>query len=109
MERLAILHPSAWLVLVFAFGPEVGDRGVARAGDDDRSARPAAGVPSGLEPIGGRWFVRKGDRPTYFYRNGDTDVDLFSYHTRDSNKDGMDNVKIRHDERHLLVDSQGYP
>jgi hypothetical protein len=109
MERRATLRTSAWLLFVLASGPEVGDRCAARAGDDGRPARPAAKVPSGLEPIGGRWFVRKGDRPTYFYRDDDTDVDLFSYHARDSNKDGIDNVKVRHDGRFLVVDSQGYP
>jgi hypothetical protein len=109
MERLAILRLSAWLLFVLAFGPEVGDRCAARACDDGRSARPTTQVPSGLEPIGGRWFVRKGDRPTYFYRDGDAYVDLFSYQTRDSNKDGIENLKVRHDGRYLLVDSQGYP
>lgn len=91
--RFPIRRPATWLLWV-ALAP-----GWAFAGD----------VPEGLEPIGGRWFVRQGDRPTYFFRDGETYVDLFSYHARDSNKDGIDNVKVRHDERFLLVDSQGYP
>ncbi len=67
-------------------------------------------VPAGdLTPIGGRWFVREGDKPLYFYQDGERFVDLFSYHTRDSNMDGIDEVRIRHDERFLVIESQGYP
>jgi hypothetical protein len=73
------------------------------------AAGPSDEVPAGLEPIGGRWYIRKGDRPTYFYRDGDSYVDLFSYHTRDSNKDGIDNIRVGHAGRFLLIDSQGYP
>lgn len=65
--------------------------------------------PAGLEPIGGRWYLRKGDRPTYFFRDGDSYIDLFSYHTRDSNRDGIDNIRLHHDAQFLLIDSQGYP
>ena len=36
-------------------------------------------------------------------------MDLFSYHTKDSNKDGIDNVRVSHDERFLIIESQGYP
>lgn len=90
MKRLAF-----WFWIAAALGPWDG----ARGGD----------VPAGLEPVGGRWFVRKGDRPAYFFRDGETHVDLFSYHARDSNKDGIENVKIRHEGGFLAVDSQGYP
>ncbi len=64
-----------------------------------------------LKPIGGHWFVREktGEKPTYFYRDGERFVDLFSYHTKDSNKDGIDNVRVSHDERFLIIESQGYP
>ena len=48
--------------------------------------RPA---PDDLKPIGGRWFVKEGAKPIYFYRDGERYVDLFSYHTKDSNKDGV--------------------
>jgi hypothetical protein len=66
--------------------------------------------PAGAVPIGGRWFVRQGeDKPTYFFRDGDRFVDLFSYHQRDSNKDGIDEVRLRHEPGFLVVDSQGYP
>ena len=64
-----------------------------------------------LKPIGGRWFVKEkaGEKPTYFYRDDERFVDLFSYHTKDSNKDGIDNVRVSHDERFLIIESQGYP
>jgi len=34
---------------------------------------------------------------------------FFPYHTIDSNKDGIDNVKISHDKQFLIMESQGYP
>ena len=95
MRRSKTLRRSAWMLLALAFG----------AVDRDAVAR----APDGLEPIGGHWYVKKGDRPTYFFKDADQYVNLFSYHTRDSNKDGIDNIKVRHDERFLIVDSQGYP
>ncbi|MES1213500.1 MAG: YHYH protein [Singulisphaera sp.] len=73
------------------------------------SAVRAEDRPADLQPIGGRWFVCPGERPTYFYRDGDRYVDLFSYHMRDSNKDGIDEVQFTHDDHDLIVDSQGYP
>jgi hypothetical protein len=36
-------------------------------------------------------------------------VDLFSWHQRDSNKDGIPNLRLSHDETHLIIESQGYP
>src|SRR5262245_25138907 len=72
---------------------------------DSRAAEP----PADLKPIGGRWFVKPGDKPVYFYRDGDRFVDLFSYHTADSNKDGIDNIRLSHDPQFLVMASQGYP
>ncbi len=63
----------------------------------------------GLESIGGKWFMRPGEKPVYLYRDGDEIVDLFSYHAQDSNKDGIDNLRISHDKQHLIIQSQGYP
>lgn len=66
--------------------------------------------PAGAVPIGGRWFARQGDdKATYFFRDGERFVDLFSYHQRDSNKDGIDEVRLRHEPGYLVVESQGYP
>lgn len=83
--------------------------------------------PPGVEPIGGRWYLRTHDeagseldKPRYLYRDivGDEVqfVDLFAYHRRDSNGDGIDEVRISHEpgsELHpagfLVIKSQGYP
>ncbi|MDB5339146.1 MAG: hypothetical protein JWN70_4765, partial [Planctomycetaceae bacterium] len=59
--------------------------------------------------IGGRWYLKAGARPVYFYRDGQRFVDLFSYHMSDSNKDGIDEVRVSHDEKFLIVESQGFP
>jgi hypothetical protein len=76
-------------------------------------------------PIGGRWHVevsgageRDGDPsaavapsppPRYFLEDGGQFLDLFSYHRQDSNRDGIDNLRLSHDEDFLIVRSQGYP
>lgn len=65
--------------------------------------------PSGAQPIGGPWFVQAGDKPVYFFRDGDRFVDLFSYHMRDSNDDGIDEVRVSHEAGFLVIESQGYP
>jgi hypothetical protein len=69
----------------------------------------ASEPPKDLKPIGGRWYVQPGEKPTYYYRDGDQWVDLFSYHCQDSNKDGIDNVRLSHDDKFLIMESQGYP
>lgn len=69
----------------------------------------ATDVPAGLKVIGGRWFVKEGVPPTYFFRDGDRFVDLFSYHIKDSNKDGIENLRLSHDDQFLIIRSQGYP
>ncbi len=69
----------------------------------------SAESPANLKSIGGRWFVQEGDKPVYFYQDADKFVDLFSYHTKDSNKDGIDNVRLSHDQQFLIIESQGYP
>lgn len=65
--------------------------------------------PADLVPIGGRWFIGPGETPIYYFRDGDHYVDLFSYHTKDSNQDGIDNVRISHNSQFLIMKSQGYP
>lgn len=69
----------------------------------------ADSTPEGLRPLGGRWYLKAGDKPVYYYRDVDRYVDLFSYHTKDSNKDGIDNVRLSHDDQFLIMESQGYP
>ncbi|MDB5386889.1 MAG: hypothetical protein JWM11_2535 [Planctomycetaceae bacterium] len=69
----------------------------------------ATAPPADLKPIGGHWFVKTGEKPVYFYRDGERFVDLFSYHVKDSNKDGIENIRLSHDQQCLIIQSQGYP
>ncbi|MFM8892512.1 MAG: YHYH protein [Planctomycetia bacterium] len=62
------------------------------------------------EAVGGRWSLAAGhEKPRYLYRDRDAAVDLFSYHQSDSNKDGIDEVRLRHDAGVLVIESQGWP
>ncbi len=63
----------------------------------------------GLKPIGGRWYIREGKPATYVFKDADNYVDLFGYHLADANNDGIPNLSIRHDDKALIIDSQGYP
>ena len=69
-------------------------------------------TPRDLKPIGGRWFVKEADKPVYFHRDGERFVDLFSYHIRDSNKDGNRHVQnddlIRRDVGFVLDEFPGH-
>lgn len=65
--------------------------------------------PDDLQSIGGKWYVKPGAKPVYYYLDGSRYVDLFSYHSKDSNKDGIENVRLSHDSQFLIIDSQGYP
>lgn len=65
--------------------------------------------PKELKPIGGFWYVKEGAKPLYYFKDCERYLDLFSYHSKDSNNDGIDNLKISHDDRFLIVNSQGYP
>jgi len=71
-----------------------------------------AGVAHASEPemLGGRWLLEPGHtKPRYLFRDGERSVDLFSYHQSDSNKDGTDEVRLRHEPGVLVIDSQGWP
>jgi hypothetical protein len=65
--------------------------------------------PPAAKPVAGRWSVRDGEKPVYLFRDGTADVDLFSYHMRDSNDDGVDEVRLRHEPGFLVIESQGWP
>jgi hypothetical protein len=64
---------------------------------------------SELKAIGGHWFMKEGEKPLYFYDDAGRLVDLFSYHMLDSNEDGVENLRITHDDDCLIIQSQGYP
>ena len=60
--------------------------------------------------VGGRWSLEAGlAKPRYLFRDADREVDLFSYHQSDSNKDGIDEIGLRHEEGFLVMESQGWP
>ena len=62
-----------------------------------------------LTAIGGHWYVSPSAPPVYYYEDAGRYVDLFSHHQLDANKDGIPNVQLSHDDRCLIVRSQGYP
>ena len=93
---------------------------IAAAQADEPSVQEQQNVPKtlppavlasgeGLKPIGGRWYVREGNPVTYIYKDANFFIDLFSYHLEDSNNDGIPNMAISHDDKALIIKSQGYP
>ncbi len=73
----------------------------ARCSDDVRVEQ--------LVPLGGHWYLGPGEPPTYYYKDSERCVDLFSYHRLDSNDDGIANISISHNDQYLIIRSQGYP
>ena len=69
----------------------------------------AEDAPPNLKPIDGFWYLQEAPTPTYFYKDGERYLDLFTYHAKDSNKDGIPNLKLSHDADFLIMESQGYP
>ncbi len=65
--------------------------------------------PEGLVAIGGHWYKSEKTPVLYYYEDAGRYVDLFSHHQLDSNEDGIPNLRITHDERCLIIRSQGYP
>lgn len=96
--------PRMTHIATYAFGFAV--TAIVAIGSGFSSAEDS---PKDLKPIGGRWFVKQGDKPLYFYKDGERYVDLFSYHMKDSNKDGIDNIRLSHDDNFLIMESQNYP
>ena len=76
------------------------------------SAAVCLGAEPEVRPVAGRWSLRAAAdaaKPVYLFRDGDQAVDLFSYHMRDSNDDGIDEVRPSHAEGFFVIESQGYP
>lgn len=65
--------------------------------------------PATLKPLAGHWYVSQTEPAIYYYKDAEQYLDLFSYHRKDSNKDGIDNIILSHTGTHLVMDSQGYP
>lgn len=71
-----------------------------------------AGWAGAAEPasLGGRWALEPGHaKPRYLFRDGERDIDLFSYHQGDTNQDGIDEVRLGHEPGFLVIESQGWP
>ena len=65
--------------------------------------------PASLKHLAGYWYVSNGEPVVYYFKDSERYLDLFSYHRQDSNNDGIDNLIVRHDATHIILDSQGYP
>ena len=103
----AIFSVAAYLLLQFGVRSSP-TTGLARpAAASEIVDKPVTG--ENLVPLGGKWFMKEGVKPLYFYKDGERFVDVFSYHMRDSNKDGIDEVRVSHDKQFIIVESQGYP
>lgn len=105
--------PLAMLVCsvsFFSVGSTVSSTGSStEAQEISRSAQAASIGQDQVDAIGGYWYVSKSEPKIYYYRDGGQWLDLFSYHCKDSNKDGIPNMEISHDQEHLIIKSQGYP
>ncbi|MBX7106411.1 MAG: YHYH protein [Gemmataceae bacterium] len=66
---------------------------------------PAPATPEGMTHIAGRWYFRSG---IYYYRDAAMFHDLFSQ-TGDSNGDGIPDLKVSHDDKYLILDTQDLP
>jgi len=65
--------------------------------------------PATLTPLAGNWYVSQTQPAVYYFRDAGRFVDLFSWHQKDSNNDGIANVRLQHDQNFLIIESQGYP
>jgi hypothetical protein len=99
------LSPMLLLIALLSFAC----RHASGQSDQLATETSASTQAADLIPIGGYWFVTKSEPKVHYYKDGDRLFDLFSYHRRDSNKDGIENLRVSHDESFLIVQSQGYP
>ncbi len=83
---------------------------IAGAASPESAAMAGDAVdPTSVTHLAGYWYVSKAEPSVYYYKAADRYLDLFSYHRKDSNKDGIENLIVRHDATHIILDSQGYP
>lgn len=110
MKHRPMLICLAFVLLsICAFWPFF-DRPVTRAESPKTDDSSGVSISADeLVHIGGKWFMTEGTKKKYIYKDGVHDSDLFSYHTKDSNKDGVDEIRVSHDSQCIVIDSQGYP
>lgn len=100
-ERRRMLSALAGAAVASTYQPLVGLSSLLWAADSVDEAVPKS--------IGGKWGVREASNPTYLFNDAGRWVDPFSYHRKDSNEDGIENIRLAHDATALIIQSQGYP
>ncbi len=104
--RMTAFIALACMLLAYAGWPLLVQSSNPTSNPESSAASDATSDPI---PLGGLWYFKEGTKRLYFYKDGDRFVDLFSYHMKDSNKDGIDEVRVSHDKQCIIIDSQGYP
>ncbi|MFT3881367.1 MAG: YHYH protein [Gemmatales bacterium] len=79
-----------------------------KANFGDGKENPAPATPAGLTHLGGRWYLKQGTPKTYIYRDADRFIEPFG-NIGDSNKDGIADLIVSHDEKYIILDSQNLP
>ena len=102
-KRAILLNLTCSVRVILLIAALIGNAGLTCACADD------AVDPGTLKHLAGHWYVTQTEPATYYYKDAEQYLDLFSYHRKDSNKDGIDNLVLSHNETHLMMDSQGYP
>ncbi len=102
-KRAILLNLTCSVRLILLIAALIGSAGLTCVCADD------AVDPRTLKHLDGHWYVSQAQPATYYYKDAEQYLDLFSYHRKDSNKDGIDNLVLSHNKTHLMLDSQGYP
>ena len=102
-KRATLLNLAFSVRVILLVAALIGSAGLTCVCADD------AVDPGTLKHLAGHWYVSQAEPATYYYKDAEQYLDLFSYHRKDSNKDGIDNLVLSHNETHLMMDSQGYP
>ena len=102
-KRAILLNLTCSVQVILLIAALIGCAGLTGVCADD------AVDPGTLKHLAGHWYVSQAEPATYYYKDAEQYLDLFSYHRKDSNKDGIDNLVLSHNETHLMMDSQGYP
>lgn len=65
--------------------------------------------PQNLIAIGGKWYRDTEKAGRYFYDDAGVYVDPFSRNFGDFDKDGVENLRISHDDNFLIIRTQNWP
>ena len=103
MKRMMSLNKACSVRVILQIAAMIGSLGLTSLFAND------AVDPATLKPLDGHWYVSRTEPAIYYYKDAEQYLDLFSYHRKDSNRDGIDNIVLSHTETHLVIDSQGYP